>query len=258
MPLTTSYPNEINLHHFIFRNKMILVKNTSTYELPTFDDVQKFLNNQMINTWFAEIEYGYCAYLFEDVIIPKNFIWVSLRSLFAINFELSSKICRAQSLLEWRIKHRYCCKCGGPLTDDKFETARTCSLCNESFYPTISPAMIVVIKKGDSILLAQHHQRNTDVYTCLAGFIEPGETIEECVAREIREEIGIEVKNIKYIESQSWPFPDQLMLGFTADYASGDFLINHEEIEDAQWFTKDKLPNIPKPGSIAYKLIMEY
>lgn len=256
MPLTTSYPKEVILHNFVFRNKMILVKNISTNELPNYDDIQNFISNQMINTWFTEMEYGYCSFFYEDSVIPKGFFWIPIRSLFANNFELSSKICRAYALLEWRMKHRYCCQCGGPLIDDKFETARTCVLCNESIYPTISPAMIVLIQKGDSILLAKHHQRNTDLYTCLAGFVEPGETIEECVAREIREEVGIEVTNIKYHESQSWPFPDQLMLAFTADYKSGSLFINPNEIEDAQWFSRDKLPIIPKPGSLAYTLIM--
>ena len=113
----------------------------------------------------------------------------------------------------------------------------------------------MLVSKGDKILLARHAQRNQDVYTCLAGFVEAGESIEHAVRREIMEETGIKVKNIKYFGSQSWPFPANLMFGFTAEYESGEITPQADEIADAQWFDRDNSPATPPKGSIAYKLI---
>ena len=109
--------------------------------------------------------------------------------------------------------------------------------------------------KGDKLLLAKHSRRNTDIYTCLAGYVEAGENLEDCVRREVFEETGIELGEVRYVASQSWPFPDQLMAGFRAEWKSGDIEIQKNEISDARWFDKNNLPEIPKPGSLAYKLI---
>ena len=130
-----------------------------------------------------------------------------------------------------------------------------CPSCHKILFPRIEPCVIVLISKGDKILLARHAYRNQDIYACIAGFIEAGESAEEAVRREVREEVGIEIKNIKYRGSQSWPFPDQMMLGFTAEYESGDLVLQKEEIADAQWFDRSNCPASPKPGSIGYRLI---
>ena len=130
-----------------------------------------------------------------------------------------------------------------------------CPNCGELLFPRIDPCIIVLVRKGDKILLARHTQRNQDIYACLAGYVEAGETIENAVRREIFEETGIKVKNIQYRGSQSWPFPRQLMLAFYADYESGEIKVQEEEIEDAKWFDINDLPATPAPGSIAYKLI---
>ena len=130
-----------------------------------------------------------------------------------------------------------------------------CPQCGNQIFPRINPCVIMLVSKGNQILLARHAQRNQDVYTCLAGFVEAGESIEHAVRREIMEETGIKVKNIKYFGSQSWPFPAQLMFGFTAEYESGDIIPQPGEIADAQWFVRDHCPATPQKGSIAYKLI---
>ncbi len=124
-------------------------------------------------------------------------------------------------------------------------------------YPRIEPCIIVLVHKEGKILLANHAQRNQDIYACLAGFVEAGESIEHAVEREIWEETHPRVKNIRYFGSQRWPFPSQLMLGFTADYESGEIELQREEIADAQWFDPHHCPASPPPGSIAWQLIEE-
>ena len=169
--------------------------------------------------------------------------------------ETASKVFRAKALSEWRKKTVFCPRCGAKLVESNDFTAMQCPDCGELLFPRIDPCIIVLVRKGEKILLARHAQRNQDIYACLAGFVEAGETIENAVRREIFEETGIKVKNIQYRGSQSWPFPQQLMLGFYADYESGEITLQKEEITDAQWFDRDNLPASPAPGSIAYKLI---
>lgn len=169
--------------------------------------------------------------------------------------ETASKVFRAKALSEWRKKTVFCPRCGAKLVESKDFTAMQCPDCGELLFPRIDPCIIVLVRKGEKILLARHAQRNQDIYACLAGFVEAGETIENAVRREIFEETGIKVKNIQYRGSQSWPFPQQLMLGFYADYESGEITLQKEEITDARWFDRDNLPASPAPGSIAYKLI---
>lgn len=162
---------------------------------------------------------------------------------------------RAKALFEWRKNTKFCSACGTKLKPHPVQTAFVCPDCGKIFFPKIEPCIIVLISKDEKILLARHVNRNQDIYACIAGFMEAGESAEEAVRREIREEVGITVKNIVYRGSQSWPFPDQLMLGFTADYESGDLKLQKEEIADAQWFDRNNCPASPKPGSIAYNLI---
>ena len=221
------------------------------------DVFKKCLEYHCAKDWFFLPEYNYAAMFIEDSTPPlKNTKWIQLRTIFhKKDIETIQKTSHALSLLNWRAQTRFCPKCGTPLSDHKSETARYCLNCNKNHYPTISPCIIVRISDADKILLARHTQRNTDVYTCLAGYVEPGETLEQCVEREVFEETGIKVKNIHYVESQSWPFPDQLMIGFSAEYESGIPKLQPEEIQEVFWFHKDNLPPIPKQGSLAYKLI---
>jgi len=195
----------------------------------------------------------------EDIISNiDNYSRQELRQFYATHDEdTSSKVFRAKALSEWRKKFVFCPKCGKRLHENKDITAMECHECGELIFPRIDPCIIVVVRRGNKILLARHTQRNQDIYACLAGYVEAGETIEHAVHREIFEETGIKVKNLQYRGSQSWPFPQQLMLGFYADYESGEIKVQEEEIQDAQWFDKDNLPATPAPGSIAYKLIHE-
>ena len=252
--------NEETLY-FIFADNYILTKvsqNDEKYTLTSKDIFQKCLDHHCAKDWFYSPEYNYAAmFLEEDTPNLKDTKRVPIRSIFYKNKDEAPYVAHALAILNWRNQTRFCSTCGTPLTDHKTETAKYCIQCKKNIYPQISPCIIVRITKGDKILLARHTQRNTDVYTCLAGYVEPGETLEECVEREVFEETGIKIKNIKYEKSQSWPFPDQLMIGFSAEYEYGEPKLQPEEIQEVFWFSKDNLPAIPKPGSLAFELITQ-
>lgn len=162
---------------------------------------------------------------------------------------------RAKALISWRKETVFCPHCGSELLDSKVETARECPECGRIHFPKIEPCIIMRITNGNSILLAKHAKRNQDVFACVAGFVEAGETLEQACFREVLEETGIKIKNIRYCGSQSWPFPSQLMCAFSAEYESGEIKVQEDEISQAEWFDKDNLPITPPVGSIAYKLI---
>jgi NAD+ diphosphatase len=161
----------------------------------------------------------------------------------------------ANQLVHWNRNHQYCGKCGHPTQDKEDERAKICPECGLVNYPRLSPAIIVAVVKENRILLAHSRRYPKGLYSVLAGFVEPGETLEECIQREVREEVGIDVKNIRYFGSQPWLFPDSFMIAFTAEYAGGDIAVDHSEILDAGWFSADNLPSIPTKISISRKLI---
>ncbi len=206
---------------------------------------------------FEEKDFGICTLNFEtDAPLPNRFTTKTIRQFFNESCEPTIlRTSRAKALANWRQSTRFCCTCGTKLIESKQFTARECPRCGKLHFPHIEPCIIVLVTKGDKILLARHAQRNQDIYACIAGFIEAGESAEHAVEREIFEETGLRVKNIQYRGSQSWPFPRQLMLGFTAEYASGDIVLQKEELVDAKWFDRNNCPASPKPGSIAYQLI---
>jgi NAD+ diphosphatase len=158
-------------------------------------------------------------------------------------------------LLEWDKNSRYCGRCGGELKSRSDIRAKECGKCSRLEFPRISPAIIVLVEKENALLLARSSRFPGAFFSVLAGFVEPGESLEEAVRREVKEETGILVKDIAYFGSQPWPFPDSLMIGFTATYASGDIRIDGEEIVEAGWYRSDNLPQIPGKLSIARQLI---
>ena len=195
-----------------------------TLETGSFPDATFKLNN--LRTLFG--------------LIPDELIWIAGRG---------------NQLLYWHLTHRYCGKCGHETEDKADERAKICPRCQLVNYPRLSPAVIVAIIKNNRILLARNRRFKLPFYSVLAGFVEPGESLEECIKREIREEVGITVKNIRYFGSQPWPFPDSLMIAFVSDYAAGEIAIDRSELIDAAWFSKNNLPQIPPKISIARQLI---
>lgn len=221
-----------------------------------FKDLCNLKEMQPEADFFDEPTFGVCALGLNIESAPEGYVLKTIRQYFAENDEENSfRLARARALLSWRKDNQFCSKCGGSLKDHEELTARVCEHCGKTYFPRIEPCVIILVNKGDKILLARHVQRNQDVYACIAGFIEVGETAEHAVKREIFEEVGIHVKNIRYRGSQSWPFPDQLMMAFTAEYESGEIKTQEDEISDAQWFDREGCPATPQPGSIAYRLI---
>ncbi len=162
---------------------------------------------------------------------------------------------RATQLMDWRKNHRYCGRCATPTTMKTTEFAMACPNCGLLAYPRISPAVMVLIGRGDELLLARSPHFKPGIFSALAGFVEAGETLEQCAVREVREEVGIEISNLRYFRSQPWPFPDSLMLAFFADYAGGEITPDPSEIEAAGWFPRSALPPLPDQASIARHLI---
>lgn len=164
----------------------------------------------------------------------------------------------ASQIATWARQHRFCGSCAAPMQPVAGERAMHCPVCAVQHYPRLSPSMIVLVTRGDEILLARSPRFNPGVYSTLAGFVEAGESVEECVAREVFEEVGLKVDNLKYLGSQGWPFPHSLMLGFHAEYSSGEIVMQADEIEDARWFALDDLPLLPAANSISRYLIELY
>jgi NAD+ diphosphatase len=184
----------------------------------------------------------------------------SLRSLLFNSSDYDFSIVgKASQILEWYATHRYCGKCGQPTQHHDTERAVSCNFCELHFYPRINPCVIVLVIRDNELLLARSAKFKSGFYSCLAGFIEVGETPEQAVSREVMEEVGLEVDNIRYIKSQPWPFPSQLMLGFFADYKAGTITPEPEEIEEADWYSIARLPTVPSAEiSVAGELIQQF
>lgn len=188
--------------------------------------------------------------------LPSEAEKISLRSLLFNSEEALLTAGKANQVLDWYRAHRYCGYCGMPTEHGQGDLAVVCKACNHQFFPRINPCVIVLVIKGNEILLARSARYRSGFFSCLAGFIEVGESAEDTVVREVKEESGLEIENIRYFRSQSWPFPSQLMLGFYADYKSGEIVPEPEEIAEAGWFSPDKLPMTPSGKiSVAGQLI---
>ena len=190
---------------------------------------------------------------------PAGWRCEGLRALFLrMREDLLALAARAFQVVDWDRSHRYCGRCGAPTRDRDGERAKLCPACGHVAYPRISPAMMVLVTRGSEVLLARARRFPKPMYSALAGFVEPGETIEDCIHREVREEVGIEITGLDYFASQSWAFPHSLMIAYTARYAGGELAPDGEEIADARWFAPDALPaELPSTVSIARRLIDE-
>ncbi len=179
----------------------------------------------------------------------------SLRDLLFLPSPLFNLASRAMELGYMQKSQRFCAQCGGALRFTPDENAMRCQQCHMVHYPRLSPCIIVAVRKDESILLAQHPRHKNGMYTVIAGFVEAGETLEQCVAREVFEETGIVVDNIQYIGSQPWAFPSNLMMAFVADYQNGELKPDYAELTDAIWAHYQQLPPVAPKGTIARELI---
>lgn len=166
---------------------------------------------------------------------------------------------RAVQIVDWDRTHQFCGRCGAGMESQPAERAKKCPACGLTNFPRLSPAIIIAVVRhtpeGPRLLMARNHRFPAGRFSVIAGFVEPGESLEECAQREVMEEVGIAIQNVRYFASQPWPFPNSLMLGFTAEYAGGDFVLEEAEIAEAGWFAADALPQLPPPLSIARRLI---
>jgi NAD+ diphosphatase len=164
----------------------------------------------------------------------------------------------AKQILHWDRQSRYCPRCGSQTIGISSTWGKRCTSCSSEHYPHIHPCAIVLVKRGNELLLTRKAEWPAGRFSLVAGFLDFGESLEECAIREVREETGIEICNIRYVGSQNWPFPAQLMAGFVADYASGDICVDPLELDDARWFPVDALPDLPSRRSIARWIIESF
>ena len=201
----------------------------------------------------------YCqaGWVDDEAFAPAGYAWRGLRSLFGeLDETLLGVAGRAAQIAEWARTHRFCGVCGNGTVRLERERCFKCERCGHAAYPRISPAMMVLVKKGDAVLLAPHAQYTVKRFVPLAGFLEAGETIEEAVHREVFEEVGLRVHNLRYFGSQSWPFPHSLMIAFTADYLDGEIRVDPDEIVEARWFgPRDEWPERVPHVSISSLLV---
>jgi NAD+ diphosphatase len=198
----------------------------------------------------------FAAPLLDDASLPEDCRLILARQLASgLDAARASLVGQALALVEWDSLHRYCGGCAVPTELVPGERARRCPRCGATFYPRISPAIIVLVEKDQQILLARNANFPAGRFSLVAGFVEPGESLEQAAVREVREEVGIEITDLRYDGSQPWPFGRSLMIGFHARYAGGDIRVDGVEIAEADWFALDQLPDLPSPISIARKMI---
>ena len=244
---------------FIFKDNLLLVeKKDSSLSIPFAETIEVF-HSKLIQTHHLGDLRGASCYVGEldtTVDLPENLELTDLRSFMAHSSdELFFLAGKAIQIINWDRNHKFCGKCGSKTEYKKDERAKICPNCGMLHFPHIAPAIIVAIVKDNKILLAHNVNFAGSMHSVIAGFVEPGETFEECVKREVKEEVGIEVKNIKYFQSQPWPFPNSLMIAFTAEHAAGEITVDGKEIDHADWFDVEHLPQIPSSKSVARKLI---
>lgn len=220
----------------------------------SFDDIEDF---QSYEPLYVGAHKNQAYYAVELVSVPADFETVHLWELLNVESFLFDIAGRALQLVTWHKTHQFCGSCGAKTIQSVTDWSCACLVCEQSFYPRLSPCVIMSIRKGNKILLAQRPGSKHQMYSVLAGFIEPGETAEQTVVREVTEEVGIEIKNVRYFASQPWPFPGQLMLGFMADYASGELTPDLTEIQDPRWFDYQDLPEYPSTNTISGRLITQ-
>jgi len=244
---------------FVFQeNKLLVEGGPSGVNLPCLIHMTALGLAPLREHYLGRLDHRpcYAVEVAEGAIPPVGMAFDGLRQVYGrLDENLFWIAARAVQIIDWDRTHQFCGRCGVPLRNKTDERAKECPQCGLLHFPRLAPAIIVLVERGNELLLARSRHFMPGMYSVLAGFVEPGESLEETVMREVKEEVGIEIKDIKYFGSQPWPFPHSLMIGFTAIYAGGAISLDDKEIEDAGWYTAEKLPRIPGKISIARKLI---
>ena len=254
MALSDSVSSWEGKRTYLFRNREILVYDggdaagAEVFAAFSAPDIERICEDPVIGCIGIALR--------AEAQAPAGCVFVPFPTYFYTHDEAeNARAARMKGYCNWLSATRFCPACGQPLQLHDTENALVCPACGRLHYPRIEPCIITLITRGEELLLLRNARDTQGIYACLAGFVETGETLEQALRREVREETGLEVQNIRYAGSQGWPFPDQLMVAFYAEYKSGEIRIQESEIADARWFRRDALPPLPKPGSIARRLI---
>ncbi len=240
---------------------LVVTAEANVPEIPSWDELREWditaVRYQYLGTldgepcWSVELQSNVC--------LPEMGSLTGLRALYdRLPEPLYAIAGRAAQVVAWERDHQFCGRCGNPTDRMPAERGRRCGGCNLTAYPRLSPAIIVLIERGDQILLARGHAFLPGRFGIIAGFVEPGESLEEAVRREVQEEVGIELGRVEYFGSQPWPFPHGIMIGFRAKYQQGDISLEDGELAEAGWYGLDDLPDIPSKLSIARRLIDDW
>lgn len=256
MPSTTTK----NICWFVFQNDRLLLATPGDANRLVFSELVVGIESAIVRQYQLTTFDAYdifCAELSNDYQLPSTMEAVPLRkALEILGQDWYTIAVKAYMIITWDKNHQFCGRCGSDTTHRTGTFERICSLCEITFYPRISPSIIVCITNQDRILMARSYHFPAGVYGMIAGFVEPGESVEDAVHREVLEEVGITVSNLEYFGSQAWPFPDSLMIAFTGKYSTGEIDINNDEIEAAGWYRYDELPGRPSSSvSISGKLL---
>lgn len=250
-----------DLYVVIFRGRLLCASEQAWQ--PLAPDVLDHLHMPVEHRhYLGALDGQHCFAVFfrqpEQPEIP-GYSWQPLRSLLGeVDEELFQLAGRALQITRWYRDHQYCGVCGQQTSESLTDRSLVCQGCGARFYPRIAPCVIGLVIRGDQCLLGRGVRHPEGLYSTLAGFVEPGESAEQAFAREVMEETSIEVTNVRYFGSQPWPFPGQLMIGFTAEYVAGEIRPKPDEIIDADWFSIDALPKIPPQSTIAGQLIRSF
>jgi NAD+ diphosphatase len=265
IPGNSQHLSDLEHCYVVFSGTDLLVAEEYPHWQPVPQSTWRFMGFAPQEQLFLGTYHGQAAYGIElDAAsnpAPQGYCWESLRGLIGrggiAEAEFNLVGCAIQ-VFNWDRDHQYCGRCGNMTSPHQSDRARRCEACQIDFYPRLSPCVIMLITRGEKCLLARHAKSRGNWYSTLAGFIEPGESVENALHREVAEEVGIQVHNLRFFSSQPWPFPGQLMIGFHADYLSGDIVVDGKEIEDARWWHYRALPPVPPTGTLSGKLIQHF
>ncbi len=243
-------------YYFIFYQDKLLIDH-HTNEIPFLKNLNQLPVEPLREIYLGQLRRSPCLVVeIESCLELSGMSFIDLKELYSIlEYDIYLLAGRAIQIINWDKNHQFCGKCGSSTGTMEGEMAKICPDCGHFNYPRVSPAIITAIVKGDKLLMARHTYGITNRYGLVAGFLEPGETLEEAVQRETAEEVGLKVKNIEYFGSQPWPYPHSLMVGFTAEYDKGEIKVDGKEIADARWFKASKIQNRPYSISISGELI---
>ena len=244
---------------FAFRGSRLLVQiEDGAANVPLLSDFSEMEMPVLRRQYLGRLDGRHCysIELDEGSQAPPSWDFLGLRRLYGLLPESPFWVAGAAvQIVDWDRTHQFCGRCGAGTNDKPRERAKECPECGLLSYPRISPAIIVLVQRGDKLLLARSHRHPQGLFSVLAGFVEPGETLEGAVAREIMEEVGLEVRDIRYFGSQPWPFPNSMMIAFTCINDGGEIVLEEDEIAEAAWYSADQMPPIPPKISIARQLI---